>query len=115
MINRPSNAQRLKKIYDDEENERITRIRLERGPIQPIGQLLRRAILLKVEQAVGTDVVVKAKFEEAKQFQIRRKKFFHGQTTQAELSFYSRMVESIDKFSPQKFQTIKIEKKIESD
>ncbi len=102
MNSRPNNAQRLKKIYDDEENERIMRIRLERGPIQPIGQLLRKAILLKVEQAVGTDVVVKAKFEVAKQFQIRRKKFFYDKTTQAELSFYSRMVQCIDKFSPQK-------------
>jgi hypothetical protein len=54
-------------MYEDEENERLARIRAEKGiPTLSFSQLLKKSILLKVEQTVGTDLAVKAKFEVAK-------------------------------------------------
>ena len=92
----------MKKLYEDEEKERIEKLRLEKGPVQSINTLLRKTILLKVDRVFGTDEETKTKFEEAKHFSMRRKRFFNNKKSQLELSYVNRMVESIDKFTPSK-------------
>lgn len=90
----PTMAQRLKKVYDEEDQQLVRKIR-GLGSSQSLVDKINK----KVKKSVEIVADNKTNYEQTNTFENRRKKYFNSKSSEYELNHFNSVLDKIQQFS----------------